>query len=163
MKNTCHVFLKEAANGLMDTETWALCIMKYKVRHGLSYWLLLLVVFYFLLVRGGHTEPGHAAPQANSAFCLHDNYQQIPKSKCQCSRVKWAPMHKWSVDEQVSPSLACEKGCCSGPGLASGHLPYHGLAGRTADGPEIKPPSRPAHLPAIVVNKSTNASFLRKV
>lgn len=73
------------------------------------------------------------------------------------------PPHKRSADKQVSPPLACEKGGCPGPGLAGGHLPYHGFAGRIADGPETKPPSMPAHLLATVINKSAYASFLRKV
>lgn len=150
----------------MDTETLAQCIMKYKIWHGLTYWVFLLVILPFLLIEGGRTEPGHPTPQANSTFCSRNNFQQVPKSKCQHSRVKCdppLPPHKRSADEQVSPPLACEKGGCPGPGLAGGHLPYHGFAGRTADGPETKPPSMPAHLLATVINKSAYATFLRKV
>lgn len=61
------------------------------------------------------------------------------------------------------PPLACEKGRCPGPGLAGGRQPYRRLAGRTADGLEIKAPSTPAHLLAMVINESAYAPFLSKV
>lgn len=115
--------------------------------------MFLHVILPFLLVRGGRTEPGHAAPQANSAFLFARQLPADPQIQMPVLR---------SADERVSPSLARERGRCPGAGLAGGCLPYHRLAGRIADGPEFKPPSTLAHLPAMVINKSVYDSFLLK-
>lgn len=149
----------------MDTETLALCIMKYKLWRGLSYWVFLLVILPILPVRGGHTEPGRAAPQANSAFRLRDNFQQVPKSKCQCSRVKWDPLHKRSADEPVSPSLPLpvrrDAVLRQGWPVATG-LTIARQAGSQMVRKSNLLPRQAISLPSSLI-KNTYASFLRKV